>query len=94
MSISINFWYNFGHVDNDKIIVDGIDPNTTTVNELLMKFFEKINQPLTTDPNKIAFVCGGIVLNSAGYLNRTLSSIKLTKTCKKIIIRDLNHLVG
>ena len=94
MSISIRFWYNFGDVDNDEIIVDGIDPNTTTVNELLMKFFEKYNQPFTTDPNKIAFIYNGIVLNSAGYLNRTLSSINLKKTGKNILIKDLNHIVG
>ena len=94
MSISIRFYHNAGDVDNSETIVDGIDPNSTTCEQLISKFCEKSYTPFTTDTEKIAFLYNGKVLNSPNFLNRTISSIKLTKNYKKIMIRDNSHLIG
>ena len=94
MSISIRFYRNAGDVDNGQTIVDGIDPNSTTCEQLIRKFCEKSYTPFTTDTEKIAFIYNGKVLNSPNFLNRTISSIKLTKNYKKIMIRDNSHLIG
>ena len=94
MSISIRFYHNAGDVDNSETIVDGIDPNSTTCEQLIKKFCEKSYTPFTTSPDKIAFLYNGKKLNLPDFLNRTLSSINLTKNNKKIIIKDMAHLIG
>ena len=96
MSISIRFYHNAGDVDNSETIVDGIDPNSTTCEQLIRKFCEKSSTPFTiaTNTDKIAFLYNGKKLNLPDFLNRTLSSINLTKNNKKIIIKDMAHLIG
>ncbi len=94
MSISIRFYHNAGDVDKSETLVDEIDPNSTTCEQLIRKFCSKSRTPFTTDTDKIAFLYNGKTLNTPNFLNRTLSSIKLTKTGKKIIIKDMAHLVG
>ena len=94
MSISIRFYHNAGDVDKSETIVDGIDPNSTTCEQLIRKFCSKSSTPFTTNTEKIAFLYNGKTLNSPNFLNRTLSSIKLTKNYKQIIIKDMAHLIG
>ena len=94
MSISIRFYHNAGDVDNGETIVDGIDPNSTTCEQLIRKFCEKSYTPFTTSPDKIAFLYNGKTLNLPKFLNTTLSSINLKRTGKNIIIRDNSHLIG
>ena len=94
MSISIRFYHNAGDVDNSETLVNEIDPNSTTCVQLIRKFCSKSSTPFTTDPDKIAFIYNGKVLNSSNFLNRTLSSINLTKNFKRIIIKDRVNLVG
>ena len=94
MSISIRFYHNASDVDYSVILVDEIDPNSTTCEQLIRKFCSKSSTPFTTDPDKIAFLYNGKVLNLPNFLNRTLSSINLTKDGKTIIIRDMAHLIG
>ena len=94
MSISIRFYHNAGDVDNQETIVDGIDPNSTTCEQLIRKFCEKSRTPFTTNTDKIAFLYNAKALNSKIFLNRTLSSINLKRTGKNIIIKDMAHLLG
>lgn len=94
MSISIRFYHNAGDVANSETVVDGIDPNSTTCEQLIRKFCSKSNTPFTTDTDKITFMFNGKILNSKKFLNRLLSSIHLTNTNKKIQIKDMAHLVG
>lgn len=94
MSISIRFYHNAGDVDNSETLVNEIDPNSTTCVQLIRKFCSKSYTPFTTDPDKIAFLYNGKVLNLPNFLNRTLSSINLTKDGKTIIIKDMAHLIG
>ena len=96
MSIYIRFYHSAGDVNNPETIVDGIDPNSTTCEQLIRKFCEKSSTPFTiaTNTDKIAFLYNGRVLNTPNFLNRTLSSINLTKTDKKIIIKDMGNLVN
>ena len=93
MSISIRFYHNACDVDNSETLVEGIDPNSTTIEQLIRKFCSKSYTPFTTDPDKIAFIYNGKVLNSPNFLNRTLSSINRTKNGKTIIIKDMAHLI-
>ena len=94
MSISIRFYHMAGDVDNNETLVDEIEPNSTTCEQLIRKFCTKSYTPFTTDTDKIAFLYNGKALNTPNFLNRTLSSINLTKNGKKIIIRDMAHLIG
>lgn len=94
MSISIRFSHNAGDVDNSETLVDEIDPNSTTCEQLIRKFCSKSNTPFTTDPAKIAFLYNGYVLNVPKFLNRTLSSIHLTKNGKTIIVKDMALIIG
>ena len=94
MSISIRFSHNAGDVDKSETLVDEIDPNSTTCEQLIRKFCLKSNTPFTKDPGKIAFLHNGKVINLPMFLNRTLSSIHLTKNGKTIMVKDMAHLVG
>ena len=96
MSISIRFYHNAGDVDDSETLVDEIDPNSTTCEQLIRKFCSKSRTPFTTETDKIAFLYNGKALNSPRFLNTFLSSseINLTKTDKKIIIKDMAHLLG
>ena len=94
MSISIRFYHNAGDVDNSETLVNEIDPNSTTCVQLIRKFCSKSSTPFTTDPDKIAFLYNGKVLNLPNFLNRTLSSINLTKDGRAIMVRDMAHLIG
>ena len=96
MSIYIKFYHRAGDVDYHETIVDGIDPNSTTCEQLIRKFCEKSSTPFTiaTNTDKIAFLYNGRALNTPNFLNRTLSSINLKKTGKNILVKDNSHLIG
>ena len=94
MSISIRFYHNAGDVDDSETIVDGIDPNSTTCEQLIRKFCSKSRTPFTTAPDKLVFMFNGKVINSEKFLNRTLSSINIKKTEKSILVKDMGHLIG
>ena len=94
MSISIRFYHMAGDVDNNETLVDEIEPNSTTCEQLIRKYCSKSRTPFTSDIDKISFLYNGKALNTPNFLNRTLSSINLTKNGKKIIIKDMAHLVG
>ena len=91
MSISIRFYHNAGDVDNGEIIIDEIDPNSTTCEQLIRKFCSKSCVPFTAVIENIAFWCNGKLLNSPKFLNRTLSSLNLKKNFINIIVKDMAH---
>ena len=93
MSISIRFYHNAGDVDKSETLIDGIDPNSTTCEQLIRKFCEKSSTPFTSDIDKIAFLYNGKALNSPKFLNTFLSEINLTKTRNNIIVKDMAHLI-
>ena len=94
MSISIRFYHNAPDLPESETVVDGIDPNSTTCEQLIRKFCSKSHTPFTTDTDKITYMFDGKILNSKIFLNRLLSSMHLKNTGKKVMIKDMAHLIG
>lgn len=94
--ISIRFTYNAGDVENVETIVKNINPETTTVRELIRQFCTKSNTPFITDNEKISFLFCGKLINEKEFLDLYLSDkrIRLTSDKHAILVKDMEHLLG
>ena len=95
-SISIRFKSNAGDVSFNDIVVDGIDPYSTTCKDLIKKFCDKSRTPFVTETDQICYMHNGKILNSTAFLDKLLSDklIRITETGKVINIKDMDHLIG
>lgn len=94
--ISIRFTYNAGDVEGVETIVENINPETTTVRELIRQFCTKSSTPFSTDNEKISFLFCGKLINDKAFLDLYLSDKKIHLTSSKhaILVKDMAHLIG
>ena len=96
MLISIRFTHNAGDVEGQETVVENIDPQKTTVKDLIRKFCTQSRTPFCTDDEKISFLFNGKLINDKEFLDLYLSDkkIRLTSSKHAILVKDLAHLIG
>jgi hypothetical protein len=95
-NISIRFRYNAGDVEGLETVVEDINPNVTTVKELIRKFCKQSSTPFCTDEDKISFLFNGKLINEKSFLDLYLSDkkIRLISSKHAILVKDMSHLIG
>lgn len=95
-NISIRFKHNAGDQIDGEIILNNINPYTTTCKQLIKEFCSKTKTPFKIETDKITFLFNGKTLNEKEFLDLYLSDkkVNLTKDRKQILVKEMEHLIG